>query len=122
MGQKLQHTILVVEDAEETREMLGEVFEYEGMLVITAVDGADAIAKIRNDMPDVILTDLRMPNMNGLEMSRYLKAQPEFLNIPIVLLSATLPSDLSEIPEVDVFLRKPCSIEEVIKTVKKTLR
>lgn len=80
-------TVLVVDDSRDMTDMLKESLDniYE---VQTAFDGEDALKKALNIKPDIILTDLMMPNMNGMELCRALKENKETVNIPIIILTA----------------------------------
>lgn len=62
--------ILIVDDQKGIRRMLEEVFNREGWLVSTAIDGKEAVEKVERFLPDIILMDMKMPNMNGLEASQ----------------------------------------------------
>lgn len=80
--------ILVVEDNRDTRELLKLYFTNARFLVVTAVDGTEGIYKATAEHPDIILTDLSMPNMNGVEMIKKLRSRPETVNIPILVFTA----------------------------------
>lgn len=80
-------TVLVVDDNADMTEMLKDSLEniYN---VVTASDGVEAIKKLAEIKPDIILTDLMMPNLNGMELCRKLKENPATVNIPIIILTA----------------------------------
>ncbi|MDE6696277.1 MAG: response regulator [Muribaculaceae bacterium] len=80
-------TVLVVDDSSDMTEMLKDSLD-NIYSVITASDGMDALKKISETKPDIILTDLMMPNLNGMELCRKLKENPETVNIPIIILTA----------------------------------
>lgn len=81
--------ILVAEDDRDIRELVKFTLELLGdHSVIEAVDGEDAITAATTQMPDLILLDLRMPKLGGLEVCRRLKANREVAHIPVVILSA----------------------------------
>ncbi len=86
-NQSKRKTVLVVDDSQDMTEMLKDSLDniYE---VMTATDGAEALKKVFEVKPDIILTDLMMPNMNGMELCRALKENPETVNIPIIILTA----------------------------------
>ena len=81
-------TVLVVEDDPTILQLLEVNFEMEGFTVVAAVDGADGLQRATEVKPDVIVSDVMMPNMSGIEMVAALRAQEETKGIPIVLLSA----------------------------------
>jgi two-component system cell cycle response regulator DivK len=82
------HKILLVDDEEMNRDFLGRRLQKRGYDVTTAVDGRDACAKIAELRPDLILMDMMMPNMNGLEATRSLRAAPQTRDIPVIALTA----------------------------------
>jgi DNA-binding response OmpR family regulator len=81
-------TILVIDDDPVIQKLLTVNFEMEGYRVLTAGDGNLGLRQVQADRPDVILLDVMMPGMDGLEVARRLKADPDTSTIPIVLLSA----------------------------------
>jgi two-component system cell cycle response regulator DivK len=80
--------ILVVEDNELNLKLLNDVLEAHGYDVLTTGEGAVAIAWARQYRPDLILMDLQLPDMSGLEVTRQLKASPDTSSIPIVAVTA----------------------------------
>jgi two-component system sensor histidine kinase/response regulator len=80
--------ILVVEDEAENRLLIGMILSTEGYQVIPAVDGADALARLEREPPDLILLDLMMPQMNGFEVLERLRADPATAPIPVIVLTA----------------------------------
>lgn len=84
-------TILLVEDNVDVRTIFSEVFKNEGYRVLEATNCREAYDLMMgsDDSVNVVLTDLRMPIMDGLELATLLKNNPRFSSIPIVLLSAT---------------------------------
>ena len=79
---------MAVDDDHVIRGLLEVNLEMEGHEVITAVDGQDALDRVREERPDLILLDVMMPNVNGWQVAETLKNDPETRNIPIVFLSA----------------------------------
>jgi len=77
--------ILVVDDHEEIREALSEILEEEGHDISQAVDGLDALEAINKSRPDVVLPDIAMPRMDGLETLQRIKSQPELADIPVIM-------------------------------------
>lgn len=80
--------ILIVEDNEMNRDMLGRRLERNGYEVIIAVDGEEALEVVARDAPDLILMDLRLPRLDGWEATRRLKADEATRDIPVIVLSA----------------------------------
>ncbi len=81
-------TVLIVEDLDDSRFMLRRLLELEGFDVIEARDGAVALETLRKHTCDVVLLDLRLPNIDGFQVTRALRATTQFQTIPIIILSA----------------------------------
>jgi DNA-binding response OmpR family regulator len=88
MLKKKSLTVLIVEDDDELRDILHAEFELEGLTVLTATDGSEAVTTVRRLKPDLILMDLMMPVMNGIEATEIIKSDEETKHIPIVMLTA----------------------------------
>jgi len=80
--------VLVVDDDPVIVRLLEVNFEMEGFEVLTAVDGMDGVEKARAEQPDIVVSDVMMPKLNGLELTVALKGDDATKHIPIVLLSA----------------------------------
>lgn len=115
-------TVLVVEDHAESRAMLCGILQQGGLQVVAAADGVEAIALMPEHVPDLILTDLRMPRMDGMELARYTSSHERFSRIPVVLISAHLPAASARLPTIAAFLLKPCSVDHLLGTVTDLLR
>lgn len=83
-------TILVVEDYTDTRELLSALLRKQGYNVIEAEDGIEGVLKASATYPDLILMDLSLPEMDGVEAARRIHAQPKLSHIPIFVVSAYL--------------------------------
>lgn len=108
--------VLVVEDSPTQAEWLGEVLARDGYEVQIARDGRDAIRRVRGDPPDLVLLDMILPDMDGLEVLRILKARAEDQFIPVILLSvkADLDSRVAGLRiGADDFLAKPFADAEI---------
>ena len=88
MLKKRPLTVLIVEDDDELREILHAEFELEGLTVLTATDGSEAVTTVRRLKPDLILMDIMMPVMSGIEATEIIKNDEETRHIPIVMLTA----------------------------------
>jgi len=104
-------TILVVDDIETNRFLLKELLSKAGLRVLLAENGLEAINICSKDKPDLIITDLVMPVMDGFEASVKLKARPETKDIPIIALSASTSEELPEGSVFDDYLLKPVHSE-----------
>ena len=80
--------ILVVEDTPDARALMKSILELSGFKVVLAVDGIDGIEQSKKESPDLIITDLAMPRLNGIKMIRQLRAMPEFKTTPILAVTA----------------------------------
>src|SRR5207253_4984969 len=88
MSQEVKNKILLVEDDADTQVALTMLFEFEGFEVITAADGEEAYLRAVSERPDLIVTDINMPNVNGLDLIRLVRADGRIDGIPIVAMSA----------------------------------
>jgi CheY-like chemotaxis protein len=81
--------ILVVEDDPDTRELMHLYFKYAGFVVVAAADGKQGLHLAKAEKPDLIITDVEMPNMDGITMIKQLRSEPETATIPIVVCTAS---------------------------------
>jgi CheY-like chemotaxis protein len=112
--------VLVVDDDEYIVRILSEVLLDEGYRVVAAHDGAEAIALVRRERPDVVLLDLMMPNVSGWSfLDMYRRTPPP--HAPVIVVSAIPPSAL-KLPEEDVreVVRKPFSVDRLLEVVATT--
>jgi two-component system cell cycle response regulator DivK len=117
--------VLVVDDFEDNREMFAEFLQLSGFQVAEAATGLEAIARAFELVPDVILMDLSLPELDGWEATRLLKADERTSHIPIVALTGHVLADHSrEAREAgcDAFLTKPCLPEVLEVEVRKLLQ
>lgn len=112
MPDKLEgNSLLIVEDNEDMRKFLQQMFEKD-FSIITASNGIEGLEKAKSDIPSLIITDLMMPNMDGDEMTREIKQDPNTCHIPIILLTAKASSEskLNALEEgADDYITKPFS-------------
>lgn len=113
--------ILVVEDSPSERELITDYLEEGGYTVISAEDAKIALEKTKMQKPDLIITDVVMPGMNGFELCRNLKKNPETKNLPIVVCTSK-NQELDKLwgmkQGVDIYLTKPCTREEILRAVR----
>lgn len=108
--------ILVVDDEAEIRQVLQEVLTRAGYQVITANDGRDALPLTLTDSPDLIITDIRMPRLDGLTLCRALRTNKDTAHIPVLILtSGSTPEQMEASLKAgaDDFLPKPLNIDEI---------
>jgi DNA-binding response OmpR family regulator len=120
----VERTILVVDDDPVILRLLEVNFEMEGFAVRTAIDGQDGCDLARADAPDVIVSDVMMPRMNGLELVTSLKGDPATAGIPIILLSAK--AQVSDVRAglaagADDYVTKPFEPHDLVERVLKLL-
>ena len=116
--------ILVVDDDQLTRAVLQHNVILAGYDVIVASNGREAMQKIQEVTPDLIVVDLVMPDMNGFEMLRRIRSNKETMQTPVIVVSALQSqTDIEEAKAsgADIYLTKPIKPEEFIKHVKKYL-
>ena len=80
--------ILIVEDDFDTRYVLSLILKDEGYLVVTAADGECALAVAAEQKPDLVITDINMPRLNGIELTRNLRLKQETSSMPIIAITA----------------------------------
>lgn len=116
--------VLVVDDDDVIRQLITVNLELEGFDVVTAVDGQDALEKVKDAQPSVITLDVMMPRLDGWEAAARLRSDPETAHIKVILLSARAQeADLQrgERIGVDAYLTKPFDPDELIDLVRRLM-
>jgi two-component system alkaline phosphatase synthesis response regulator PhoP len=122
MGMK---QIYVVEDEKDLVELLQYNLEKEGYRVLSSLDGAEALKRIPEKTPDLILLDLMLPGVDGLTICKKLKSDPKTAHIPIVMLTAKAEESDKVVGlelGADDYVAKPFSVKELMARVKAVLR
>ncbi|MBW4643540.1 MAG: response regulator transcription factor [Goleter apudmare HA4340-LM2] len=117
-------TILVVDDDLGTRLSISDYLELSGYSVITANDGQEALTMVVDYHPDLIVTDIVMPRMNGYELVRRVRQQPAFRLLPVILLTARTKTQeriLGYQSGCDLYLPKPFELEELAAAIRNLL-
>ena len=117
-------TVLLVEDNELNRDMLSRRLERNGFSVSIAIDGEDGWNKATQDLPDLILMDVSLPKMDGLQLSRMLKANGSTKHIPILVLTASaMDSDRDSALEsgAEDFDTKPIDLPRLLDKMRRLL-
>lgn len=112
--------ILVVDDEESVRKVVRRVLQEEGYQVVTAAGGREALAEIEREIPDLVFLDLKMPEMDGPQVLKAVKAKWSFL--PVVILTAYPESDMmAKVLEFSplIILEKPSDPEKIVEAAKK---
>lgn len=118
-------TILVVDDEEPIQELLSFNLEKEGYQVRLASDGLEALTLIEKDAPDLVVLDLMLPGIDGLEVCRRLRMQTRFQELPIIMLTAKgeeIDKVLGLELGADDYITKPFSPRELLARIKARLR
>ena len=116
-----QFTILLIDDEPDGLETTRLILEMEGFRVLTAASGAEALLRIGETRPDVLILDVMMPGMTGLDLCVYLRDTAETKSLPIILCSAhTMPSH-SNAGLYDRALQKPVEIPELMQAIRALL-
>jgi len=114
-------TILVVDDETVLTEILRDVLQDAGYRVVTAADGRegwDSLPKVR---PDLVLCDVMMPNMDGREVCRLMRADPQYRTIPVVMMTAAPNSINSRDCDYAALIGKPFDLDHVLTTIEHLL-
>jgi CheY-like chemotaxis protein len=117
--------LLLADDNEANILTMSGYLEAKGCRVIMARNGVEAIQRAREEHPDVILMDIQMPEVDGLEATRRIRASPGLEGVPIVALTAlAMPGDRERCLEAGAneYLSKPVSLKQVAKTIERELR
>src|SRR5258707_586733 len=114
----MKGTILIVDDTEDTRLLFKKVLDLDGYTTIPVSDGVAAINFLTHLQPDLIITDLMMPEISGVDLIKYLRHHAPFMDTPIIVVSAFL-SYLEEAGKAgaSIMLRKPVDVIELPKIV-----
>lgn len=116
--------ILVVDDTADLLKSIVQVLAMEGYETMAAVNGQDAVDKVREAVPDLVITDLLMPVMDGYTLIETLKANTLWRNIPVIVFSAK-PEQESKDKVLAMgavrFIRKPGTIETILDTIHEVL-
>ena len=115
-------TVLVVEDNRDNMNLLEEILEDEGYAMLKAFKAEDGIALLQENAVDLILMDVSLPQMSGLEATRLIKADAKTMEIPILVLTAhALAADRKEAFSAgcDAFLTKPIDEDELLAMIDK---
>lgn len=112
--------ILVIDDEEDIRINIQDLLEINGFEVLTASDGKEGLGMVLNTNPDLIICDINMPEMNGLDLIKELKQYPQFYTIPFLFLTANAGMDFVRTGMglgADDYITKPYKGDELIKAV-----
>jgi len=116
--------VLIVEDNEDNRIIYRTFLEHHGYTVLEACDGEAGVRSAQENRPDIVLMDIAMPVLNGLEATKILKADPATASIPVVALTAHAmveDRDLAAEAGCDSYVAKPAEPRQVLAEVQRML-
>ncbi|GMV33293.1 MAG: hypothetical protein DCC59_04395 [Chloroflexi bacterium] len=119
-----QKTVMIIEDEADAAELFSEMMRLNGFRVIKMFSSGPAIPMISQEKPDVILLDIMMPDISGLEVLRYIRREPDLAAIPVIILSAkSMPGDIRTGLEAgaSLYLTKPVGFMDLKNAVEKVL-
>ena len=117
-------TVLIADDEPEILDLMRMMLEWENYTVVETRDGEQCLEQARVLKPDLILSDVRMPNMTGIEVLEHLQADPELAGIPVIMLSVvtTLPQVQTALEKGAIaYLPKPFEMREMARLVSQVL-
>ncbi len=117
----MNYKILIVDDDKDVVETLRLILIKEDYEVVVAYDGEEALVKVREEDPDVILLDLMLPKLNGFEVLKEIREKYKDKWRPVIIISAK--TDLDSVRqgyllEADHYLTKPCTIDHILRAVR----
>ncbi|WP_143271896.1 response regulator [Azospirillum brasilense] len=125
MDDRTVKRVLIVEDNELNMKLFHDLLEAHGYATLQTRNGMDALAIAREHRPDLILMDIQLPEVSGLEVTGWIKDDPELASIPIIAVTAfAMKGDEEKIREggCEDYIAKPISVTKFLQTVQKFLR
>jgi two-component system cell cycle response regulator DivK len=116
--------ILIVEDNELNKKLFRDLLEANGYDIAQTSDGMEVLGLLRQNRPDLVLMDIQLPEVSGLEVTRWIKSDPALKDIPVVAITAfAMKGDEERIRAggCDGYISKPISVPSFLATVKKFL-
>ena len=120
-----QKTVFIIEDEEDAAELFAEMMRISGFRVLKTSNSAPAIAMMTADKPDIVLLDIMMPEVSGLDILRQMRRDPNLADIPVIMVTAKgMPADIKNGMEAgaSTYLTKPVGFLELKEAVERTLR
>jgi phosphate regulon transcriptional regulator PhoB len=117
--------ILIVDDEQDIADLVSYNLEKEGFETIKAYDGGDVLKTVKTQKPDLIILDLMLPRMNGLDLCKAIRANPETAHLPIIMLTAKA-DEVDKIIGLEIgaddYMTKPFSVKELMARVRSIFR
>ena len=120
-----QKTVFIIEDEEDAAELFAEMMRISGFRVLKTSRAAPAIAMMTADKPDIVLLDIMMPEVSGLDILRQMRRDPRLAGIPVIVVTAKgMPADIKNGMQAgaSTYLTKPVGFLELKEAVERTLR
>lgn len=117
--------ILVVEDNQDSRELVVKILRAKGYRLIEAKDGGEALQRLGEEKPDLVLMDISIPKVDGLEVTRRIRQQEHLKDIPIIALTAhAMKGDREKALDAgcDGYISKPINVRELVEQIKPFIR
>ena len=121
---QMSKKVLIVEDNELNMKLFHDLLDSQGYATLQTREGLQAMALARQHMPDLILMDIQLPEISGLEVTKWLKDDEELAHIPIIAVTAfAMKGDEERIRQggCEAYISKPISVMHFLETVKKHL-
>lgn len=118
--EELAPLVMVVDDSITIRKVTARMLERNGMRVVTAKDGVDAVAQLQDQMPDIMLLDIEMPRMDGYEVATHIRNDDRLKELPIIMITSRTGSKHREkAMEIGVnnYLGKPYQEDELMENI-----
>jgi len=118
-------TVLHVEDNPDNRMLIRDLLQFRGYRVVEVSDGTQALSVTEQEQPDIILMDIQLPGVSGLDIARRIKARPDLKHIPIVAVTSfALSGDDKKAfaAGCDAYVAKPYEPRELVKLIQRLLR
>ena len=119
-GESLSKTILIVEDNELNMKLFNDLLESKGYKIIQTANGLNAVELAREHKPNLILMDIQLPEVSGLEVTKWLKADDELAHIPVIAVTAfAMKGDEEKILQggCEAYISKPISVAKFLATI-----
>jgi CheY-like chemotaxis protein len=117
-------TVLIIEDEEDAAELFAEMMRVSGFRVLKTSNSAPALSLMATEKPDVIILDIMMPEISGLDILRQMRRDPELARIPVVVVSAkSMPTDIKNGMEAgaSTYLTKPVGFLDLKEAVERAI-
>jgi len=115
-------TVLIVEDNDKNMKLARDILQAKGYATLEAVTGEAGVELALAEVPDLVLMDIQLPGINGIEAFKRIRADPRTRQIPVIAFTASVtPSDRTQVTAAgfDAFLSKPIDLKEFVATIKR---